>query len=454
MITQRYSPYLCKKERIMRQMKISMMMILLSILSLRGMAQENQVAISLDQAIDSAMLHNESLRQSRLDARIAKEQSLGADAVFMPQVGLSYTAYFTNNPLNVFGFKLQEQTVTSGDFDPIKLNNPGFNKDFSAQLEVTQPIFNLDAIYQRNSARAYHRMQEWSSERKKEYLLFQVKKAYLEVKLAYQNKDVIAKSLQTADAFLKRAEDMYEQGLIQKADLLDARVFQSRMKTNFQTAMSNITNASDQLGFLMGKQPGTVYLVDTERFTMQSVRALNLNSRADILAYEAGLAAAKNKLKADKMSLIPRINAFGNYQYNDAKLFRFNADSYFAGIRLSWKIFSGTQDWHKIKASRLERDKMVSRLNETKSKAEVEYQKTMRQLTDLNYEMKQAESMVQQADEALNIQTDRYTQGLSSTTDLLRTQTQLAQTRLMREMVYFKKDLTISYLVFITSSNE
>jgi len=33
-------------------------------------------------------------------------------------------------------------------------------------------------------------------------------------------------------------------------------------------------------------------------------------------------------------------------------------------------------------------------------------------------------------------------------------QTQLAQTGLMREMVYFKKDLTIAYLAFITSSNE
>lgn len=429
-------------------------MFLTVLLPLAIQAQDSQISISLNQAIDSAMLHNESLRQATLNAKIAKEESLGANAIFMPQIGLSYNAYFTNNPLNVFGFKLQEQSVTAADFDPTTLNHPGFNKDFSAQIDVTQPIFNMDAIYQRSSARDYHQMQEWSRKRAEEYLSFQVKKAYLEVRLAYQNKEVIGKALETADAFLKRAEDMYEQGLIQKADLLDAKVFQSKMRTDFQTAKSNILNSSDQLGFLMGKQPGVTYLVDTLRFSASSVRSLNLSYRNDILAYEAGLSAAKNKLRADKMSLIPRINAFGNYQYNDVKPFRFSSDSYFAGVRLSWKIFSGTQDWHKIKASRLERDKIASRLTETKSQAELEYQKNLRQLSDLDYEMRQAESMVAQAQEGLNIQTDRYSQGLSSTSDLLRVQTQLAQTGLMREMVYFKKDLTIAYLAFITSSNE
>ena len=285
-------------------------------------------------------------------------------------------------------------------------------------------------------------------------MLFQVKKAYLEIQLSYKNKEVLASALKTADAFVTRAEDMYEHGLIQKADLLEAKVFQNKMQTDYHTALSNIMNASDQLGFLMGKKPGLMYHVDAVQFDETRVQPLSVNLRSDVAAYEAGLSAATNQLKSDKMSLIPRINAFGNYQFNDVKPFRFNSDSYFAGIRLSWKIFSGTQDWHKIKASKLEQQKMISRLNETKSQAEVEYQKTRRQLTDLTFEVEQAESMVKQAEEALFIQTDRYSQGLSTTPDLLRIQTQLAQSGLMREMVHFKKNLTIAYLAVLTSTNE
>ena len=131
----------------MRKTKnIRLQILLLLLIPLTVKAQTDEVHISLTQAIDSAILHNESLKQATYSARIAKENSRGADAVFMPQVGLSYTGYFTNNPLNAFGFKLQQQSVEATDFDPARLNNPGFNKDFVGQIEVTQPFFDLDVI--------------------------------------------------------------------------------------------------------------------------------------------------------------------------------------------------------------------------------------------------------------------------------------------------------------------
>ncbi|MFV0546111.1 MAG: TolC family protein [Bacteroides sp.] len=423
-------------------------------LSTQSHAQDEVKPLSLEQAIDSAILHNESLKQAKFTALAAKAHSREANAVFLPQVELSYNAYFTNNPLNAFGFKLQEQSVTPVDFDPQKLNQPGFNKDFSAQIEVVQPIFNLDAIFQRSSAQHYAKMQEWSQKRREEYLRFQVKKAYLEIGLAYRTVDVMEKALTTANAFVERAESMFNQGLIQKADWLEAQVYQNQIRTELKHATSQVANSSDQLSFLMGTTPGVVYRVDNLIPTEGVIPSLNLYTRTDLLAYRSGLSAATNKLKADKMSLIPRINAFGNYQFNDSKPFRFTADSYFAGIRLSWRIFSGTKDWQKIKASKFEQQQLISKINEVQSEAEVDYQKTLRQWTDLNYERQLSESMVQQAEEALVIQSDRYQQGLTTTADYLRIQTQLSKARLNNEVVTFKKNLTIAYLQLMTSTNE
>ena len=62
--------------------------------------------------------------------------------------------------------------------------------------------------------------------------------------------------------------------------------------------------------------------------------------------------------------------------------------------------------------------------------------------------------MVQQAEEALVIQSDRYQQGLTTTADYLRIQTQLSKARLNNEVVTFKKNLTIAYLQLMTSTNE
>lgn len=439
----------------MRTIKKSYLMTaLLVLLAYSATAQDKAHAyLSLEQAIDSALLHNESLRQATYTARIAKEQSRGANAVFMPQVDLSYNAYFTNNPLNAFGFKLQEQQVSAADFDPTRLNHPGFNKDFSSQIEVVQPLFNLDAIFQRSSARAYAEMQEWSQKRREEYLVFQVKQAYAEVALAHQSAEVMKQALETSRTFLKRADDMAQQGVIQKADFLEAQVFEQQMATAHLHAVSQIANSSDQLSLLMGQPSGTIYRVDAIHLSDRSIPALNLHSRTDILAYQAGLSAVNHKLKASKMTLIPRINAFGNYQFNDPKPFRFGSDSYFAGIRLSWKLFSGTQNWHQIKAAKWERQQMVSRLNEAEAQAQAEYQKSLRELTDLTQEARQVATVVMQAQEALTIQTDRYQQGLSTTADLLRIQTRLSEAQLREKVVTFKQNLTKAYLAFLTSTN-
>jgi len=61
--------------------------------------------------------------------------------------------------------------------------------------------------------------------------------------------------------------------------------------------------------------------------------------------------------------------------------------------------------------------------------------------------------MVEQAREALRILQDRYSEGLVSTTDLLRSQTQLAQTELALTQSVFKKNVTKAYIELLTETN-
>ncbi|MGL5920987.1 MAG: TolC family protein, partial [Bacteroidales bacterium] len=75
-----------------------------------------------------------------------------------------------------------------------------------------------------------------------------------------------------------------------------------------------------------------------------------------------------------------------------------------------------------------------------------------RQLNDIEYEIHQGQTMVKQAQESFAIMQDRYQQGLVTTADVLRAQTQVAQTELGLQVAYFKKGLTTAYLKLITSS--
>lgn len=417
-------------------------------------AQSNSSPILLQQAIDSAMTHNEQIKQAILNTRIAGEQKKQTNAIFLPAVELSHSALFSNDPLNAFGFKLQQGSVGMADFDPEKLNNPGLSKDFTTQLQIMQPIFNMDAIYQRKAASKMKEMAQWSETRLKEYIHFAVKKAYMEIHLAYRAYEVLEKAKQTALAMNERAKDMYEQGLIQRADLLESEVHLRKVENELTIAKSNISNRSDLLSSLMGVPLNTIWEVSDFplEITQITAPAASVNSRSDILAYKAGLAGLKAKINSEKMTFVPRINAFGSYNLHDTKLFGVKSDSYFAGIKLSWTIFNGSRNIHKIKESKLEYARMDSKIRETINQANLEIGQNQRQLQDISTEIIQTQIMVEQATESLAILQDRYEQGLAVTSDLLRVQAQLAQTKMALEVALFKKHLTAAYLLFLSSN--
>lgn len=411
-------------------------------------AATEDVHISLNKAFNLASAYNATLQRSRLDYKISREQSASANAIFMPQVDFQYTAMVTDNPLNSFGFKLNQRIVTSQDFMPESLNEPNASHDYSAQLQLQQPLLNLDAIYNRKSARDAARMKQHSMQRTQEYLEFQVEQAYLQIGLSYRNVAVIKESVISAAAFEKRAQGMYDEGMIQLSDLLEAKAYHLKMRSQLQVAQSGIANSSDQLSLLMGQHGDIIYKVDEVTEQMPDKSLESIGNRSDLLAYRAGLSAAENQIRASKMSFLPHLNAFGTYQLNDKKIFGTNANSYMLGISLSWKLFGGTQRIHQFRQTKLERSIVESQLSETERQAQADYNKALRSLNDLELETQQASLMVKQMDEAWRIQKDRYEQGLSPTSDLLRIQSQLAQQRLMLEQIYFKRKVTIAWLHF------
>ena len=415
--------------------------------SLLSFLESGIVSLSLEDALKKAEENNGKYLQTCLDVGIAKEQARSADAIFLPQINASYNAVLSNNPLNVFGFKLNQGIATQADFNPELLNNPDITRDYYGEISVKQPLLNVDAIYQRKGVRLMYDMKRMSRKHALEFLRFNVKKAYLTIALSYNNYEVLKKAVNTAGEFEKRTKSMYNEGLIQQADLLEAEAYLLDMQIKLQKARSEISNSCDKLSFLMGDELGVLYLTTKKEWNIDGqMESSNINNRKDILAYKIGVNATKSMENSYEMKLMPRINAFGLYQLHDNTMMSFDKKTYMMGVNLSWKLFSGMQRKHDIKTAKLKTTKMRSSLNELQRKAKLEYFKTIRQYNDLKLENKHALLMVKQTFEALRIQNDRYKEGLSTVSDLLRIQTQLAKNSLLLEMAIFKKNITIAYL--------
>ncbi len=410
--------------------------------------------LSLEDAITASVTSNNATHLSRLDVQLAKTKFRQTDAVFLPQANISYTAITTNSPLNAFGFKLQQRSITETDFNPELLNNPSATPDFSTRFEIHQPLLNTEMLYQRRAAARQVEMYQFMAERTSEYLAFEAERSYLQLQLAYEENKVLNEALVAAKAVYKTSRDYFDQGMIQKSDLLDAELHLINIETQVKSSLSGIENASDHLSILMQKETGTVYIIDP--ISIANAEFVNneawIDGRSDFKALYKEMESYEMMIRSSKMSYMPRLNGFASWQLNDNSMLGFNANSHLAGIQLSWNILNGNRTKNIISQHRLEKEKVVQHLNQQKSEAKGAINHSRRQLSDASFFMKQQRLAVEQASEALRVLQNRYTQGLVKTSDVLQAQTQVSQQKLGYVHAVFNYNLSATTLKFLMAS--
>jgi outer membrane protein TolC len=430
--------------------------ILLNTVPTNVSAQDTSRYLSMEDAIAATIHNNAAIKLANLDEGIAQSNYKQTEAIYLPQVNFSYTAMTTNNPLNAFGYKLEQQSITQNDFNPDLLNHPTGTPDFMTQLEVRQPIINMDMWYKRKAAEKQTELYQYKTQRTKEYLTFEVQKAYLQLQLAYDAEKVLEEALQTTQTVYTFTNNHFQQGLIQKSDVLNAEVRLASVESNLWKAKSNVRNASDYLSLLMGQQTGPVYKVSSLQitFSTQDTTVEIAKTRADLVAMQKAIDATDLMIQSGKMSYLPKLNAFGNYQFNDSHALGFGANAYLAGIQLTWNIFNGNSIKNTISTQTLERNKLQEQLNDQQDQSQLELNKAYRDLADAQHDIQQQKISVAQATEALSILQNRYQQGLVNTTDVLMATTQLSEQKFNLSQAVFASNVTRAYIQLLTSSTQ
>ena len=411
--------------------------------------------LTLQEALDAALINNKEIVLAKLEEEGASARFRQTNAVFLPQIKVSYTAMSSNNPLNAFGFQLQQQSITPADFNPDLLNNPSNTQNFMTKAEWQQPILNMDMLYMRRAAHEQTSIYALKTKRTKEYLTFEVQKAYAQLQLAQQAQVVLEDALKTVNSIFTSTQNRFEKGFLQKSDVLNVQVQVNAMERQFAEAKSNVQNASDYLSVLMDKPTGIVYTVNLiENITVvDSIETKIPENRADFQAMQSAVAAHDLMISSGKMAYLPKLNAFAEYLLNDAEVLGFGSNSYLVGAQLSWTLFNGTTTRNKIEEYRIERNKTAEQMQYQKNQSQVELNKTLRQLQDARFSLLQYETAVSQATEALRILQNRYDQGLVATNDILQSQTQLAQQKLYQAQAMFTFNTTQAYLQFLTTTS-
>ncbi|UFH35172.1 TolC family protein [Flavobacterium acetivorans] len=422
-------------------------------LPILGFGQDT-LSISKKEIWQKASEKNRQIKMAQQDYKSAQADYRQSNSLFLPNITASHTAISTTNPLMAFGSKLNQEILTASDFNLALLNNPVKTQNFATKIEVLQPLINMDGFYGRQAAKAKMDAFALQTERSKEYLELELNKAFMELQLAYKAVSVLEKASATADANMKLIKNYYEQGILQKTDLLSVQLRVNEIKNQWQYAKSNVQNASDYLGFLLNEEMSNKIYKPVESLEntilIENATTQLSNNRKDIQAMDKSSEAYRKMLQSTKMNFLPRLNAFGSYELYDQTLFGTNAKGYLVGAQLSWNVFDGYKSIGKMEKSKADFQKATLENQEYKAKSQLELNKTNRQLKDAENKVNLSKLALEQSQEAYRIRSNRFTQGLEKTTDLLQSETQMSQKELEFLQAVFEYNFTKEYLQFLT----
>jgi outer membrane protein TolC len=415
---------------------------------------QDTLTISKKDIVQKANDKNLQLQIANQAFKSAQADYRQSNALFLPSITASHTAISTTNPLMAFGSKLNQEVLTASDFNPALLNDPAVTQNYATKIEVLQPLINVDGLYGRQAAKSKMEAFQLQTERTGEYLALEVNKSFMQLQLAYKAVKVLEKANATADANLKLITNYFNQGILQKTDVLSVQVRVNEIKNQLQYAKSNVQNASDYLAFLLNEDNTNKVYKPLEELgntiVISSSNTTLSGNRKDILAMDKSSEAYAKMYQSSKMNFLPTLNAFGSYELYDDTLFGTNAQGYLVGAQLSWKVFDGYKSIGKMEKAKADFQKAEVENQQYKSQSQLELNKTNRQLKDAENKVNLEKLALEQSQEAYRIRSNRFKQGLEKTTDLLQAETQMYQKELQLLQAVFEYDFTQEYLQFLS----
>jgi len=119
------------------------------------------------------------------------------------------------------------------------------------------------------------------------------------------------------------------------------------------------------------------------------------------------------------MKFVPRVNAFGSYEWNDSKLMGTSANNYMVGASLSWNLFGGYKNVGSAQHAKAQLQEAQYGYEDYLSQSQIQLNRAKRNV-ELKYQQVESGRLAkEQAAESYRIRSDRFAQGLEKTTELL-----------------------------------
>ena len=397
--------------------------------------------LSLDAAVDSALVNNPEVMAARERAAAATKRFDGGKSHQLPKIGLSESFVYSNNPAEVFALTLNQGRFDMEEFFLSNPNNPDPLSTFITRVDLELPIYTGGKLSARvGQAEAMATAEEMTFSHTREKVVFETITSYVNLAKARENQALLEKTRSTTAEHVTLAEKYASQGLILDADVLQARVYLSEMDDLLTQATTGARLAQATLNFQMGANqalpralapipPATPVVGDLDDWIAAAVE-----DRRDLAAARRKLEAGRLEEKVSRPGFFPEIAVLGHYDLYDDRIFGANGHSGSVMAVAKINLLGGGSNTAARAAARHETASFEADIRRFEEGVRLEVQQAWQGLETARTRHLTAKSALTAAAEAVRVRKSRFTQGLDKMIDLLDAETGLREAE-MRELV-------------------
>ncbi len=406
-------------------------------------------ALTLLSAVDQALKNNPLIRITLSGREIADAQLREARAGWFPLLQFSETFTRGNNPVFVFGSLLEQARFGPQNFQISSLNNPEPLSNFRTAITLRQTIFDQLQTYTHvTQARLGQQQADLQKAMVEQQVRFEVIRAYYGVLVAHAKKDVAEEAVKMAESDVKRVRDRFKAGLVVESDLLAAEVQLAEFRQQLIDAEGDVVVGYAGLNTVLGLPVDTSQKVTGElanrRFETapkEELLRLALLHRPDYVRAGYRVQLNKEGVRGAKREYLPRFDFMATYGGSGKDLSSGSSD-WAIGAGLTFNLFDAGRGARVGKARAAESMATAEQEN-LANQIRLEVVRSYQQHVSARERLVVAEQVIDQATETHRIVRNRYREGLTTITEVLRAETALVRARL--NLVAARYDHYVSY---------
>ena len=415
--------------------------------------------LSLEEALQIMKRDNLELKISKFNEQMKAYEAKVAKGYQYGKLDVKLQALRSNDPGNIFGFKLKSREATFGDFgfsdflgaigqgaqqangdfgafsqglnqqggdilaiQPKDLNFPDARNHFQTTITYQVPLYTGGKLDQYGKiTKALEKMSRLDSSKLLNEKIFQTQKTFYDISLVDQYINNLGEIISNIEELQDIVSSMKEEGYAKDIDKLEVEAKKAEVESMLSKANYNRELAYQYLSFLLNKKVDSIQNISTLA-TMPIVDKEQIQQdNLDIQKAKLGLKITDMAIKVQEATMLPTVGAFGEYGSSDNNPFNefTHKDFYTVGFQLDWNLFNGRIDSYNLEKSKVENMKVKEQVALAKKGICLKVRKLITEIKSKDAEITNLETQLNFASKVYENYQARYKEGIASISDVI-----------------------------------